>query len=127
MSQPIPGIFDAPEPVPDCPPSTSMMALERQARAEAERREAELIKDAAPAIEGKYGEIRASKKDFHPGEPIFILRATDPLAPSLIEEYAARAEGAGCAPEFITQAMDHAQRMRKWQRLNADLVKGRPD
>ena len=27
-----------------------------------------------PAIEGKYGEITAEKKQFHEGEPVFLLR-----------------------------------------------------
>lgn len=83
--------------------------------------------ESETAIEGKYGEIRAEKKDFHPGEPVFLLRATDPIAPAVIEEYAKRCDAAGCEPDHVVAAMDHAHRMRKWQRLNASLVKGLPD
>ena len=32
------------------------------------------------ASDGKYGTITASKKQFHENEPLFILRAADPLA-----------------------------------------------
>lgn len=38
----------------------------------------------------KYGFITTERKRLHPGEPVFLLRATDPIAPALIEEYAKR-------------------------------------
>jgi len=37
-------------------------------------------KDDVMASDGKYGTITASKKQFHENEPLFILRAADPLA-----------------------------------------------
>lgn len=79
------------------------------------------------AIEGKYGAISASRKEFHPGEPVFILRATDPIAASAIEHYAVLCEGAKCNPEHVLAATGHANRIREWQKRNPHLVKERPD
>ena len=79
------------------------------------------------ATEGKYGEITASKKQFHPGEPLFLLRGTDPLAPDAIREYAKICDSNGCDDEHIEAAYDHADRIESWQRLNPELVKKLPD
>lgn len=75
------------------------------------------------AFDGKYGIITAEKKQFHPGEPIFLLRGTDALAPMAIEKYADICENYGCGSEHVTAIRAHAARIAKWQEENSGLVK----
>jgi hypothetical protein len=79
------------------------------------------------ATEGKYGVITTTGKQFHPGEPVFVFRATDPLAPSAIENYATHCLFAGCSREHYWACLAAAGRMREWQAANPDLVKKLPD
>jgi hypothetical protein len=81
----------------------------------------------ATACEGKYGEITAEKKQFHPNEPVFLLRATDPLAPAAIFDYWAACKRAGCSADHCKAAHDHAHRILDWQRDHPELVKKLPD
>jgi hypothetical protein len=53
-------------------------------------------------------------KNVHPGEPIFVLRAQDKLAPALVRAWALRAEGYGCPPEKVQEAYDCAEAMEHW-------------
>lgn len=76
---------------------------------------------------GKYGAIFSTKKKFHPGEPVFLIRATDPLAYKLVQEYAERCMVAGCDAAHIKAAFDHAARIFDWQQQNPILVKKKPD
>lgn len=80
-----------------------------------------------PASEGKYGELTTTGKQFHPGEPVFVLRATDPLTPTAIMDYAARCFTAGCSESHLNACVDQAQRVRDWQAAHPELVKERPD
>lgn len=77
--------------------------------------------------EGKYGTISATGKTFNPGEPIFILRATDPLAPTTVMLYHALCVMAGCSKEFLAEVVEHARKIEAWQHDNPLLVKVRPD
>lgn len=79
------------------------------------------------AFEGKYGQIITTGKQLHRGEPVFILRATDPLAPASVEEYAVRCYDCKCEDEHVQAANKRAQVMREWQAKNPDLVKKLPD
>jgi hypothetical protein len=79
------------------------------------------------AIEGKYGIITAEKKFFHPGEPVFLLRATDPLAPKAVRTYALMCRENGCEQDHIDASYRHAERIEEWQRENPELVKKLPD
>lgn len=76
---------------------------------------------------GKYGTITASDKKFHEGEPIFLIRSTDPLASQGVLDYARRAEKAGADPEFVESCFDFAMTVAEWQRNNPELVKALPD
>ena len=78
------------------------------------------------ATDGKYGEITASKKQFHPGEPLFIFRAQDPLAPEAILHYAELCQIAGCNLEHCAEVREHANRISAWQKANPELVKALP-
>ncbi len=75
------------------------------------------------AVEGKYGRIRADKKNFHPDEPVFLFRATDRLAPAAIIQYAIACREAGCSPEHVKACLEHAKRVQEWQRDHPELVK----
>lgn len=77
-------------------------------------------------IDGKYGEITMSKKQLHPGEPVFLLRAQDPLAPATIRDYAVLCEQRDCHPAHIEAANRHAQRIEDWQEEHPELVKDKP-
>lgn len=79
------------------------------------------------AIDGKYGVITTEKKQLHPDEPVFLLRATDPLAAQAIRQYADACELAGCSEDHIEAVMEHARRIVLWQDRNRQLVKKRPD
>jgi hypothetical protein len=81
-----------------------------------------------PGHEGKYGLIFSTKKQFHPGEPIFILRGTDPDSPQVIgRDYVDRVIDRGCDAAHVKAALDHADRMLKWQQRNPSLVKAKAD
>lgn len=75
----------------------------------------------------KYGKVTASKKKFHEGEPIFIIRATDALGPATVIDYARRAVKAGCDEALVDGAFDHAMKLADWQRDNPEKVKPIPD
>lgn len=83
--------------------------------------------EAIGAAEGKYGVITASNKAFHPGEPVFLIRATDPFAHDIIKDYAEYCRQNECSPEHVEAAHAHAERIRHWQRKNLHLVKKLPD
>ena len=90
------------------------------------------VKDPCPecggkGVEGKYGTITASKKRFHPGEPLFIFRATDPLAPEAIRRYAELCQLEGCELTHCAEVRAHAARIEEWQKQHPELVKARPD
>jgi hypothetical protein len=48
------------------------------------------------------------------GEPYFVLRAQDRLAPELVEAWAIEAELNGCAPAKVKDAREIAKAMRNW-------------
>lgn len=77
-------------------------------------------------IDGKYGIITSSKKQFHSEEPIFLLRGQDPLAPKAVLDYAQICQEAECHPLHIEAVFRHAERIEKWQREHPELVKERP-
>lgn len=78
-------------------------------------------------VEGKYGVVFSTLKKFHKGEPVFLIRATDPLAYKLVQEYAERSVAAGCLESHVAAAYDHARRIREWQEKTPALVKKMAD
>ena len=50
-----------------------------------------------------------------PGEPIFVLRAQDKLAPALVRLWAERAAVNGCDPAKVLEAGDISREMEKWE------------
>lgn len=87
----------------------------------------EMVMAGDGAVEGKYGVIRASKKEFHSNEPVFLLRSTDPFTVDTIRYYARECEEAGCTPDHVSACMGHARRILEWQRANPALVKKLPN
>lgn len=79
------------------------------------------------SIDGKYGVINAEKKNFHPGEPVFLIRAQDGLAAGAVLAYAHDCFLAGCDWSHVEQCLEHAKRIVAWQKANPGLVKHRPD
>lgn len=49
-------------------------------------------------------------------EPVFLLRAQDVLAPSLVREWADAAERVGAERNIVDAARKHAELMEEWQR-----------
>ena len=48
-------------------------------------------------------------------EPVFLLRAQDTIAPSVVEVWALAAHKVGASPEIVDCAYKQAQKMRQWQ------------
>lgn len=51
-------------------------------------------------------------------EPIFVLRAQDVLAPSIVREWAARASDRGASSSKVSGACACAKAMQAWQQNN---------
>jgi len=49
-----------------------------------------------------------------PGEPFFVLRGQDTLAPELVRLWALRAHQAGVSPEKVAEAIATADEMETW-------------
>lgn len=79
------------------------------------------------ATEGKYGTIYCSGKTFHPDEPVFLFRATDPFTHDAIMEYVEYCRKNGCSREHVETAFAHANRILAWQQAHPELVKRLPD
>ncbi len=52
------------------------------------------------------------------GEPLFTLLARDPVAPALVDGWAAAAEARGENPEKVAEARKCAWAMRAWHKTN---------
>lgn len=85
------------------------------------------IAPPAPATSGKYGAIVCEKKQFYPGEPLFLIRATDPDAPDILRDCAARYQLRGSPPEQVSATLAAADRIAAWQAANPTLVKKAAD
>jgi len=55
-------------------------------------------------------------------EPLFILRASDILAPALIRAWAKHATALGVPPAKIRGALRVAQQMEAWQRVHGSKI-----
>ena len=49
-----------------------------------------------------------------PGEPIFVLRAQDMLAPAIVRKWAEEAEQHGCDAQKVAEARQCARAMDMW-------------
>jgi len=55
-------------------------------------------------------------------EPIFVLRASDVLAPSAVRDWAACAESLGVSAAKVREARALADRMVVWQEINGAKI-----
>jgi hypothetical protein len=78
-------------------------------------------------LAGKYGTVTTTGKQFHDGEPVFVLRSTDPHAPAAVRLYANRCGMAGATVAHVRECHAIADRMEAWQKANPALVKVYPD
>jgi len=53
-------------------------------------------------------------RSMQPGEPVFVLRAQDRLAPDVVDTWADRAEIADVRSGKVAEARDCARDMRAW-------------
>ena len=60
----------------------------------------------------------------HPDEPLFVLRANDPLAPALVGIWATLAEQQGVDPVKVAEAKNCANAMAEWYEYERPKVKG---
>lgn len=66
----------------------------------------------------KYEHIQDIKCVINEDEPVFILRAQDSLAPSMLENWASALQASGGNMKLVLKALEHAQEMRNWQKKN---------
>ena len=69
-----------------------------------------------------YNRIQDPENKIPESEPVFLLRATDVLAPGIVEEWARRAELIGANENIIKAANGQAIRMREWQQSQGSKV-----
>jgi hypothetical protein len=73
--------------------------------------------------EMKYGTVTSDRRTFHPGEPVFIVRAQDRLAPELLRRYYTLCLAAGCDDSHLSAIDDVRRSFTAWQAEHPDLVK----
>jgi hypothetical protein len=73
-----------------------------------------------------YERIQDPLKLIPEGEPVFLLRAQDKLAPYLLDSWAAGAEVIGCKQDIIDLVRQQAQAMRDWQQLYCSKIPDLP-
>jgi hypothetical protein len=59
-------------------------------------------------------------------EPVFLLRAQDRLAPTVVRKWADLVENSFGAPEIVSLARLHASAMEEWQRSNGSKIPDLP-
>lgn len=59
-------------------------------------------------------------------EPVFILRAQDSLAPTLVHIWASNAKIIGADPEIVEAALKHSEAMAEWQKLHGKKTPDMP-
>lgn len=81
----------------------------------------------AAGVDTKMGEVTSSEKEFHEGEPVFVIRAQDPLATQAIMAYRDICINNGCNTAHIDAIENARDAVDNWQTDNDELVKDRPD
>lgn len=78
----------------------------------------------AAAVSAKYGAVEAERGEFHPGEPVFVIRGSDPVAGDAIRAYKRAARRAGVDKAELEDLDAVAAYVEGWQQFNADKVNG---
>jgi hypothetical protein len=63
----------------------------------------------------KYGQVTFAGGDIGEDEPVFVLRARDPLSVAAAEDYLALRLASGAPPEIAADIGVAIQEMRDWQ------------
>lgn len=71
----------------------------------------------------KYPNLKDFVDGLHEGEPYFIFRGADQLAPSVIEKYANYCKDQGCPEQHVQDCLDAANAIREWQAEHPHAVK----
>lgn len=75
-----------------------------------------------------YDQIQDPSGKIPAEEPVFLLRASDMLAPNVVMHWALQAKANGCDPEIVAAAENQARAMLEWQqshgRKRPDMPKG---
>lgn len=79
----------------------------------------------AAGISSKYGEVTVSKGSFLPGEPVFIIRAKDLLAPEALAAYVRACERADemVEPIHTADVREEFKLFVEWRIANPDQIK----
>lgn len=89
-------------------------------------------KDEAPkptgAVSSKYGAVTTERGTFHPGEPVFIIRAQDATAIRNVANYLHDLQSIedpkkARDPEMLKAIQDDISAFSKWAADNPNLVK----
>lgn len=59
-------------------------------------------------------------------EPVFVLRASDVVAPDVVRFWARRAEAVGADPSMVRDVLEHAASMDRWQLANGSKIPDYP-
>lgn len=66
--------------------------------------------------------VLAAGEPFHPGEPVCVFRAADPLVLEFLRGYAARAKRAGRPAEYLKTVAQFVNGVELWQAENPHLI-----
>lgn len=61
------------------------------------------------------------------GEPVFLLRGSDVLAPATLLHWCSLANAAGVKSDMVNSAIEHQEKMVEWQRANGSKVPDMPE
>ena len=73
-----------------------------------------------------YNRIQDPEHKIPDDEPVFLLRAQDVVAPSIVEIWSIAAHKAGASPDIVNCAYIQAQKMRQWQEKHKAKVPDMP-
>lgn len=79
------------------------------------------------AKDRKYGNVVVEKGALGHDEPVFLLRAQDPIAYEAIMGYRALCAEAGCDEHQLSEVAEAARSVREWQEAHPTRMKVRPD
>lgn len=73
-----------------------------------------------------YSRIQDPENLIGEDEPVFLIRAKDMNAPSVVEYWATMAKKRGADNNIVQAALDHALEMREWQEKNGKKIPDMP-
>jgi len=74
-----------------------------------------------------YNRIQDPAGKIPENEPVFLLRAQDAIAPSVVEIWSVAAHKAGASPAIVNAAYIQAAKMRQWQEKYGSKIPDMPE